>query len=171
MFVLQHLIESKKSRKAFYCCFVDFRNAFDRVRRDYLIRGRLAELGVHGRMLHAIIQMYWSVPLVPKLHGKMGDAIPSTCGVKQGVSSGIGLLGRKGNPGCNGRSGIAPYIITLCPPTRAGVLDGHCSRPAQSTSTYTLPCFRQISQIACHWWGSIPRPLGHLSLHAVRLNH
>ena len=45
---------------------------------------RLAELGVHGRMLQAIIQMYWSVPLVPKLHGTVGDAIPSTCGVKQG---------------------------------------------------------------------------------------
>ena len=39
---------------------------------------------VEGRMLQAIIQMYWSVPLVPKLHGTVGDAIPSTCGVKQG---------------------------------------------------------------------------------------
>jgi len=84
VFVLRHLIEStQKSRKVLYCCFVDFRKAFDRVRRDYLIR-RLAELGVHGRMLQAIIQMYWSVPLVPKLHGTMGDAIHSTCGVKQG---------------------------------------------------------------------------------------
>ena len=84
MFVLRHLIEStQKSRKVLYCCFVDFRKAFDRVRRDYLIQ-RLAELGVHGRMLQAIIQMYWSVPLVPKLHGTVGDAIPSTCGVKQG---------------------------------------------------------------------------------------
>ena len=84
VFVLRHLIEStQKSRKVLYCCFVDFRKAFDRVRRDYLIQ-RLAELGVHGRMLQAIIQMYWSVPLVPKLHGTMGDAIPSTCGVKQG---------------------------------------------------------------------------------------
>ena len=84
VFVLRHLIEStQKSRKVLYCCFVDFRKAFDRVRRDYLIQ-RLAELGVHGRMLQAIIQMYWSVPLVPKLHGTVGDAIPSTCGVKQG---------------------------------------------------------------------------------------
>ena len=45
---------------------------------------RLAELGVYGRLLHAVLQMYWYVPLVPKLHGKMGDAIPSKCGVKQG---------------------------------------------------------------------------------------
>ena len=32
----------------------------------------------------SVAGMYWSVPLVPKLHDKMGDAIPSTCGVNQG---------------------------------------------------------------------------------------
>ena len=41
VFVLRHLIEStQKSRKVLYCCFVDFRKAFDRVRRDYLIQRR-----------------------------------------------------------------------------------------------------------------------------------
>jgi hypothetical protein len=35
-------------------------------------------------MLQAIGQMYWSAPLIPILHGKLGQAIPSTCGVKQG---------------------------------------------------------------------------------------
>jgi hypothetical protein len=45
---------------------------------------RLAELGVHGEMLHAIIEMYWSVPLIPKLGGALGPSIDSSCGVKQG---------------------------------------------------------------------------------------
>jgi len=33
----------------------------------------LAELGVHGNMLQAIVQMYWSVPLIPKLDGGAGS--------------------------------------------------------------------------------------------------
>ena len=66
-----------------YCCFVDFRKAYDTVRRDLLIQ-RLAELGVHGHMLQAITQMYWEAPLVPKLGTVLGPAISSKCGVKQG---------------------------------------------------------------------------------------
>ena len=53
------------------------------VRRDKLME-RLAQLGVHGNMLQAIVQMYWSVPLVPKVAGCLGPSIDSTCGVKQG---------------------------------------------------------------------------------------
>jgi len=81
----RHLIESsQKSRKVLYACFVDFHKAYDKVRRDYLIR-RLAELGAHGRMLQAVTtQMYWSAPLILKLHGKLGEPTASTCGVKQG---------------------------------------------------------------------------------------
>ena len=46
---------------------------------------------------------------------RVSRALSSCSGQRQHLqlSSGIGLLGRKGNPGCNGRSGIAPYIITL----------------------------------------------------------
>ena len=65
------------------CCFVDFRKAYDKIRRDYLVR-RLAQLGVYGHMLNAIVEMYWDVPLVPKLNGVLGPSIASTCGVKQG---------------------------------------------------------------------------------------
>ena len=65
------------------CCFVDFCKAYDKIRRDYLVR-RLAQLGVHGHMLNAVVEMYWDVPLVPKLNGVLGPSIASTCGVKQG---------------------------------------------------------------------------------------
>jgi len=86
VFVLRHLIEATQQGLAatpLYCCFVDFRKAYDKVCREKLVK-RLAELGVHGRMLQAIVQMYWSVPLVPKLDGQLGPSISSTCGVKQG---------------------------------------------------------------------------------------
>lgn len=86
VFVLRHLIEATQadSRSApLFCCFVDFRKAYDKVRRDMLVQ-RLAELGVHGHMLQAIAQMYWEAPLVPKLGTALGPEIASKCGVKQG---------------------------------------------------------------------------------------
>lgn len=86
VFVLRHLIEATqlvRGEAPLFCCFVDFRKAYDKVRRDKLM-ARLAQLGVHGHMLQAIVHMYWSVPLVPKLDGHLGPSIDSTCGVKQG---------------------------------------------------------------------------------------
>ena len=86
VFVLRQLIETAQlgpKQPPLYACFVDFRKAYDKVRRDYLVR-RLAELGVHGPMLQAIVQMYWSAPLVPKVGTVLGPHIDSTCGVKQG---------------------------------------------------------------------------------------
>jgi len=86
VFVLRHLIEATQlvqDEAPLFCCFVDFRKAYDMVRRDKLME-RLAQLGVHGNMLQAIVQMYWSVPLVPKVAGCLGPSIDSTCGVKQG---------------------------------------------------------------------------------------
>ena len=84
VFVLRHLIEATHFRREpMFCCFVDFRKAYDMVRRDLLVK-RLAELGVHGSMLQAIVQMYWDAPLVPKAGTAFGPEIPSQCGVKQG---------------------------------------------------------------------------------------
>ena len=86
VFVLRHLIEASqghRTSKPLFCCFVDFRKAYDMVRRDLLVK-RLAELGVHGCMLQAIVQMYWDAPLVPKIGTMLGPEIGSQCGVKQG---------------------------------------------------------------------------------------
>ena len=58
--VLRHLIEVAQgdSRiQPLFCCFVGVRKAYDKVRRDLLVQ-RLAELGVHGNMLQAVVQMY-----------------------------------------------------------------------------------------------------------------
>jgi hypothetical protein len=64
VFVLRHLIEAtQKDRKQrqLYCCFVDFKKAYAMVRRDLLVAW-LAELGIHGSMLQAIVQMCWQAP-------------------------------------------------------------------------------------------------------------
>ena len=86
VFILRNLIEQAQlgsSGRPIFCCFVDFKKAYDRVRRDHLLT-RLADLGIHGNMMAAIAQMYWSVPLTPKLGKEVGSSIDSTCGVKQG---------------------------------------------------------------------------------------
>ena len=86
VFVLRHLIEASqghRTSKPLFCCFVDFRKAYDMVRRDLLVKC-LAELGVHGCMLQAIVQMYWDAPLVPRIGTMLGPEIGSQCGVKQG---------------------------------------------------------------------------------------
>jgi hypothetical protein len=57
-FILQTLIEqSKAKKKPFYCCFVDFKKAFDTVPREVLWQV-LAGLGVEGRFLQCLQAMY-----------------------------------------------------------------------------------------------------------------
>ena len=75
--------QGDRKSEPLYCCFVDFKEAYDMVRRGLLV-ARLAELGILGNMLQAIVQMYWQAPLVPKLATSLGPAILSQCGVKQG---------------------------------------------------------------------------------------
>jgi hypothetical protein len=44
----------------------------------------LASLGVHGNTLATICEMYWSGAAHAKVHGRLGPALPTTCGVRQG---------------------------------------------------------------------------------------
>jgi hypothetical protein len=71
--VLWHVevTQLERSGGMLFCCLVDLNKAYDKVRRDLLIQ-RLAGLGVHGHMLQAIGEMYWSVPLRPKLSDVYG---------------------------------------------------------------------------------------------------
>ena len=66
-----------------YVCFVDFRKAYDSVRRDLLMRC-LVECGVSGHMLHAIAHMHWHASLQTKVGQQLGEPFASTRGVKQG---------------------------------------------------------------------------------------
>ncbi len=58
LYILQTLIEqSTHKRKKMYCCFVDFRKAFDTVPHDLLWQV-LAEMGIVGRFMQCLQSMY-----------------------------------------------------------------------------------------------------------------
>jgi hypothetical protein len=63
--------------------FVDFRKAFDLVRRDLLI-ARCRELGVHGPFLEAIIALYDKVLVQVCVNGRLGPAFQTHRGTRQG---------------------------------------------------------------------------------------
>ena len=84
VFVLKHLIDSAKAAgQQLLACFVDFRKAYDMVRRDLLMQ-TLAGAGVHDRMLNSLVSMYWQPSLVLKLGNQQQQPFVSTRGVKQG---------------------------------------------------------------------------------------
>ena len=86
VFILRHLIETKLkggSNAPLVCCFVDFRKAYDLVRRDLLMQC-LADLGVSGKMLGVLASMYWHAPMTVKNGAALGSTFDSTRGVKQG---------------------------------------------------------------------------------------
>jgi hypothetical protein len=84
VFVLKHLIDkSRLDNKHMFTCFVDFRKAYDLVRRDLLMKC-LSEIGVCDNMLRAIVSMYWSAPMITKFGRMAGEPFDSTRGVKQG---------------------------------------------------------------------------------------
>lgn len=63
IFVLRSLIDKQKQSRQkgqsgkLYCCFVDFKKAFDTVPRE-LLRQVLEGLGIHGRILDIIKSLY-----------------------------------------------------------------------------------------------------------------
>lgn len=84
IFTLQTLVEKAKANKTdLYCCFVDFRKAFDSVPRDLLWQ-RLGEAGLGGEMLAALKSLYAEVRArVATLDG-LTDPFDCSLGVKQG---------------------------------------------------------------------------------------
>ena len=55
IFILQYLIQRRlKNKKRFYCCFVDYKKAFDFVNRQTLWF-KLIQQGVDGKMLTIIV--------------------------------------------------------------------------------------------------------------------
>ena len=84
LFILRHVIDKYRlQKKPLFCCFVDFKKAYDSVDRRLLLQ-RLASLGIWGTMLTSIAAMYRNVPLHARVDGKVGPAFQSSIGVKQG---------------------------------------------------------------------------------------
>jgi hypothetical protein len=85
LYILRTLIEqSIHKRKKVYCCFVDFRKAFDIVPRDLLWQV-LDEMGIVGRFMQCLQSMY-SHDSVKVMHPTEGlsTRFPCGIGVKQG---------------------------------------------------------------------------------------
>jgi Reverse transcriptase (RNA-dependent DNA polymerase) len=84
LFTLQHCIKrSRWHKKRMYVVFVDFKKAFDTVRRDLMI-DRCKQLGVHGQFLTSLLLLYDKVTQKVVVNGVVGDAFDTHVGTKQG---------------------------------------------------------------------------------------
>ena len=84
IFTLNTLIHQARARKRpLYCCFVDFKKAFDSVPR-HLLWQRLQEAGIHGPMLSALQSLYDHVTARANCPSGLTDPFPCDLGVKQG---------------------------------------------------------------------------------------
>lgn len=84
LFTLQHLINSARaSNSLLWVVFVDFKKAFDCVRRDLLLE-RCQNLGIHGPFLQALCMLYDKVLIQVKVNGHVGDTFETFVGTEQG---------------------------------------------------------------------------------------
>lgn len=84
LFILRHIIQRcKLQQQQLYCCFVDFKKAYDSVDRQLLMQ-ELIQRGIGGNMLRAIRNMYQNVPMCARVQGCVSEYFSSTIGVKQG---------------------------------------------------------------------------------------
>ena len=93
IFTLRCLIDQTKARKKkLYCCFVDFRKAFDTVPRERLF-DRLKRLEIPNDIIWAIYALYQHVFGCVRCPGGLSDCFTSTIGVKQGCPLSPTLFG------------------------------------------------------------------------------
>jgi exonuclease III len=84
--VLKSLVDkylNKAGKSYLYVCFIDFSAAFDTVWRNALIY-KLTKIGIGGKFLATICNMYKSVSFAVKCDDKITDSFETTVGVKQG---------------------------------------------------------------------------------------
>ena len=85
IFVLQSLNNRtlKKRGGRLYCCFVDYRKAFDLIDRSKLWT-KLIKCGVQGKMFQIIHSLYENVKSCVKHNGLLSDYFPIKIGLFQG---------------------------------------------------------------------------------------
>ena len=89
---LRHIIEKvwEKKEEAF-CCFVDFKKAFDMVPRDKLWH-RMEELGVPIHLRAAVHKLYGKVKVKIRTSDGISESFRSDIGVKQGCPLSLPFL-------------------------------------------------------------------------------
>ena len=84
LFTITHAINmARHNKKRLYVVFVDFKKAFDTVRRDVMI-ARCQQLGVHGRFLDTLVLLYDKVQQQVCIGGDVGRLFDTYVGTKQG---------------------------------------------------------------------------------------
>jgi hypothetical protein len=84
LFTLTHAINmARHNKKRLYVVFVDFKKAFDTVRRDVMI-ARCQQLGVHGQFLDTLVLLYDKVQQQVCIGGDVGRLFNTYVGTKQG---------------------------------------------------------------------------------------
>ena len=84
LLTLRAIIERQRSRRGrLYACFVDFKQAFDRVPR-HLLWHKLRRIGLDGWWLQAAQALYASVPMCVKMQAGYTGCFQALMGVKQG---------------------------------------------------------------------------------------
>ncbi|KAK3089979.1 hypothetical protein FSP39_008169 [Pinctada imbricata] len=84
IFVLQSLINRTLKKKGrLYCCFVDYKKAFDYVNRSSLW-DKLIKLGIRGKMLGIIRSLYENIKSCVKHNGHLSEYFTTTSGLLQG---------------------------------------------------------------------------------------
>ncbi|MCO5565063.1 hypothetical protein L7F22_018734 [Adiantum nelumboides] len=74
--------ESRLKGKGLYCCFVDFKKAFDMVPRENLWK-RMKELQMPNEYMLAIFRIYEKVVCQVRMGDEISDFFTSTIGVKE----------------------------------------------------------------------------------------
>ena len=84
IFVLQSLINrTLKNRKRLYCCFIDYKKAFDLIDRSKLWT-KLVKHGIDGKMLQIIKSLYKNIKICIKHDGNLSNYFSSNSGLLQG---------------------------------------------------------------------------------------
>jgi hypothetical protein len=83
-FALHHLIaKARHDKTCLYVLFVDFRKAFDNVKRETLLQ-RCAQLGISGEFLQVMRLLYSDVQQQVFVNGRLGELFRTYRGTKQG---------------------------------------------------------------------------------------
>lgn len=88
IFILQAMVQKYLSKQGgrFYCLFVDFSKAFDRVQHDKLLTS-LQIKGIGGKYLRALRAMYGSLSSCVRSQDGLTDYFPCRIGTRQGCVS------------------------------------------------------------------------------------
>ena len=84
IFTLKTMIQKyTKGNAKLYTCFIDFRQAFDKVWHSGLFY-KLSKLNINNHFLRIVQNMYSKIKLRVKVHNKLTEEFKSTVGVRQG---------------------------------------------------------------------------------------